>query len=435
MISTEQYMQPSYRSNIQYQYQPTPRKEKYIQVEQYKKTIPIQKKQVVMKQPQQAQSYTTTNIRSPYYINPLGTNIPKNDTLRSKGNTQKKQLPYEKYEFLPASAMTTDMLLDRYGSLREGYGEEKNDIETTNDSRSANNNGSTSNESSNESQNESVLTIPVSNDNRDAQYQIYNAITPTNITPVYYSQPEEMKSDGYSRYLQSLSPNVNTYSDVASPINANLGISYTPQIPPLVYDQVGLSGDTETRPGDPNGININQVIQGKEIIRSNPLYHRIDPQLVRDKGIPVERLMEQPRRTAVSAKYADLEAPSGVNYEDIYDPKFNSYGDGYRSYVDIDQGNVQYYYTDIDAYRKPNFISRTKVDHMIYKDPMGKELPEYGFNTSLQDVKREVQEQYLADDLMHREDIMERQMRKRNSELWAQRVMPLSSANHSTVYV
>ena len=211
-----------------------------------------------------------------------------------------------------------------------------------------------------------------------------------------------------TKYMQNIQPNIYSFSDTAEPINANIGISYNPDLPPRIVDQVEMSDG------------------------AYPLYHRIDPQLVREGGIPKERLNELPRRTKWSAKYNTYDAMDGsVNFEDIYDPRFTGYGDEYRSYVDVNLGNVQYYYSDIDAYRDPNFGTRSKVDFIDFVDPMGRIKPEYSREVGLNDVKATVQNQYDADSIYFREDLMERLMRKRNQELWQLRAAPLRKDAHS----
>ena len=228
-------------------------------------------------------------------------------------------------------------------------------------------------------------------------------------TPVSIYGPGMVNYPERTKYLQNVQPNLYSFSDTAEPINANMGISYNPDLPPRVMDQVATYGG------------------------SYPLYHRIDPQLVREGGIPKERLEEMPRRTQWSAKYNTFDAQDGsVNFEDIYDPRFTGYGDEYRSYVDVNLGNVQYYYSDIDAYRDPNFGTRSKVDFIDFVDPMGRIKPEYSRDVGLNDVKKTVHNQYDADNIYFREDLMERLMRKRNQELWQLRAAPIRKDAHSS---
>ena len=239
-----------------------------------------------------------------------------------------------------------------------------------------------------------------------------NALPPKNLminkTPISMYGPGMVNVPERTKYTQNIQPNIYSFSDTAEPINANMGISYNPDLPPRVVDQVVMNDG------------------------AYPLYHRIDPQLVREGGIPKGRLEEMPRRTQWSAKYNTYDTIDGsVNFEDIYDPRFTGYGDEYRSYVDINLGNVQYYYSDIDAYRDPNFGTRSKVDFIDFVDPMGRIKPEYSRQVGLNDVKENVQSQYDADSIYFREDLMERLMRKRNQELWQLRAAPIRKDAHS----
>ncbi len=234
-------------------------------------------------------------------------------------------------------------------------------------------------------------------------------LIPKTITNIYgennVNLPERTK------YFQNIQPDIYSYSDTSYPINNNLGITYTPQFEPMVRDQV---------------VNNNTKI---------PLFHRIDPQLVREGKISKERLEEIPRRTSWSAKYSGFDAADGsVNFEDIYDGKFNGYGDKYSSYGDVNMGQVQYNYSDVSSYKEPNFVTRSKVDFIDFHDPMNRVIPEYTRNVGVNDVKKSVHQQYDADSLYHREDMMEKLMKKRNSELWQQKLMPQSKGARTSTF-
>ncbi len=232
-------------------------------------------------------------------------------------------------------------------------------------------------------------------------------LIPRTIPSIY--GPGQVTAEERVKYFENVQPNEYSWSDVAEPINANMGISYNPDLPPLVLDQVA----------DPYG-------------KVEPIFHRIDPQLIRDQNIPMERLEEMPRRTSWSARYGGFDAtPGTVNFEDIYDPRFNGYGDEYRSYGDVNLGQIQYYYSDLDAYRNPNFSgSRNKVDFIDFVDPMGRILPEYDRQVGSADIREAVHNQYDADAVYHREDIMEKLLRKRNQELWQLRAAPIYKGSH-----
>lgn len=237
-----------------------------------------------------------------------------------------------------------------------------------------------------------------------------NLLIPKTITSIYgrdqVTRPERMK------YFTSIGPQENFYNETTTPINANIGISYNPDLPPTVLDQTVTP--------------IGEVV---------PLFHSIDPQLIRDGGLSDIRKAQLPRRTAWSAKYSGFEAQDGtVNFEDIYDPRFNGYGDPYRSYQDVNAGNINYYYSDLDRFRDPNFGGRSKVDFIDYTDPMGKTIPEYDRQVGLNDIKQTVHSQYDADAVYQREDLMSKLMRKRNSELWQLRKMPHRKDSHASSF-
>ena len=222
-------------------------------------------------------------------------------------------------------------------------------------------------------------------------------------TDDYFKQPERRL------YLQDIQPKLYSYSMDQTPINSNIGITYNPQNAPVFLDQV-----------QNNNMNM-------------PLYTRIDPQLVRKDGTKGQ-IEAQPLRTEYSANYSNyIPAAGSVDFENIYDPRFNSYGDPYRSYSDVNLGQVQYYYSDVDAYRQPNFIQRSNVEFVEYRTPQNDVWPEYNRTASLDDMRPKAVSQYDADDLFHRQDQMEHLMAKMNRESWQQRFAPLRKTNNSSI--
>ena len=230
--------------------------------------------------------------------------------------------------------------------------------------------------------------------------------SPTYIyTDKYFNQPQKRL------FLQDVQPNQYSYSVEQTPINSNIGITYTPQIPPKFRDQVYTDN------------------------KGYPVLTRIEPELVRDSGLTTGQLASQPERNGISAKYSNWNPPAGsINFEEIYDPRFTSYGDGTRAYSDINTGQVQYYYSDIDAYRRPNFLIRSNVDYIDYQTPNGDVKPYYERTASLEDVKDVVENRFDADQLYFREDLMASQMAKRNSEEYQLRMAPLRKQNNSRSY-
>ena len=221
-------------------------------------------------------------------------------------------------------------------------------------------------------------------------------------TDKYFDQPSS------KLYLQDIQPKLYSYTVDQTPLNSNIGITYAPQNPAPVMDQITYNH------------------------MAYPLYTRIDPQLVRTDGTRAQQALS-PQRTNWSEEYSNFSAPPGsINFEDIYDPRFTSYGDPYRSYSDINLGQVQYYYSDVDAYRMPNFVTRSNVDFIEYRTPQGEIWPEYQRTASVDDVRSHVESQYAADDTFRREDLMSLQMSKANRRAWQQRYAPLRQQGANT---
>ena len=238
-----------------------------------------------------------------------------------------------------------------------------------------------------------------------------NVQIPAVTSQLMYASPAYNYTDSYFNspntklFLQDIQPSLYSYSVDQTPINNNVGISYAPQKPPRVLDQVTANG------------------------MSMPLYSRVDPQLVRTDGT-VGQQARQPTRSNWSSEYSNFQpAPGSINFEDIYDPRFTTYGDPYRGYSDVNLGQVQYYYADVQAYREPNFITRSNVDFVDFRNPNGQIWPYYERNASLDETRSHVENQVTADELYHREDLMSLQMDKINRERWQTRFAPLNNNN------
>jgi len=213
-------------------------------------------------------------------------------------------------------------------------------------------------------------------------------------------------------HTSNIQPSSYSKNELIEPISANMGISYDPS-----YQYVEKS-HRDVTDGDghfnPDGIYT---------------YTSIDPQLVREDG-PANRLEESPSRNAWSQKYSSLTAdPGTVRLDEIYDPRFTGAGDGYRSYHDELLGQVRYYYGDVDAYRRPNYIVRSKIDNFDFATPMGAVLPDF-VRTPLESNSRELAEtQFLRDTINHRENLMESALKKINSNSWQTRYAPIDGSS------
>ena len=104
-----------------------------------------------------------------------------------------------------------------------------------------------------------------------------------------------------------------------------------------------------------------------------------------------------------------------VGPEDIYDPRFTGYGTSYRSYYDDFVGQPRFYYDDVDAMRMPNYVIRSKVDHLGFSDQYGPMNDNYCIDND--EMREMVNQSFLDNSLSFRNDLQERLMRKRNAEL------------------
>lgn len=196
------------------------------------------------------------------------------------------------------------------------------------------------------------------------------------------------------------------------PINNNYAISEIPNwdttLEPKLYSQA--IGNNQY--GTPFG--------------HQPFLDRYDPQLIRDDG-PIGRQAEMPNRSPWSARVDGYEARGTIDFNEVFDPRFSGFGDPYRSYLDADKGNIAYYYGDLDAYKHPNFITRSKVDFIESREPMGQIKPLYlrDRNMCLNDAIDQAQNRWFQDTTEFREGLMSSQMQKRNGELWQTRFAPI----------
>ena len=109
---------------------------------------------------------------------------------------------------------------------------------------------------------------------------------------------------------------------------------------------------------------------------------------------------------------------------DIYDPRFTGYGTSYRSYVEPVTGQVRFYYDDVDAYKRPNYLCRSNVD-FIPSSLTTQPIPnEKYFNKQNRYARSIANESFMDDTIAFRTDMQERLMRKANANLAQARKFP-----------
>ena len=125
------------------------------------------------------------------------------------------------------------------------------------------------------------------------------------LRPTGGSPSETYPYNNINLYTQTIQPDVYTINEVIEPINANIGISYTPQ------------------------------------------FH--------------------PHQTFTNFSF-DEKSSCNITEADVYDPRFSGYGSSYRSYIEPVTGQPRFYYDDVDSVRMPNYICRSNIDFAKYAD-------------------------------------------------------------------
>ena len=215
--------------------------------------------------------------------------------------------------------------------------------------------------------------------------QLFDYGLPSNLSTPGLSMDPSMKRYNQNLFTQTIQPGVYTRSEIVEPINSNIGISFTQQIPPASS--------------------------------------RIDPMtgaLLRTEHDP--RILE-PYMCENISEYIP-------NESDIYDPRFTGYGTSYRSYNDDALGQTRFYYDDINAIRMPNYICRSNIDTQPFADSYGP-IPA-GFekgNPYTGNIHKMAENAFLEGAIQYRTELSERLMRKTNSEQWQRRMAPISKSS------
>ncbi len=182
-------------------------------------------------------------------------------------------------------------------------------------------------------------------------------------------------------FTSTIQPGVYTRNQIVEPISSNIGISFTQQFEPVTCKK------------DKNGIT----------------FTGHDPNIT---PVPFEKpkqLIPYDRQTHLA---------------DIYDPRYTGYGTSYRSYVEPVTGQVRFYYDDVDAYKRPNYVTRSKVD-FIPSSISTQAIPNSDYFKRQNQYSRTIAQQRFANDTMDfRTDLQERLMRKANANLEQSRRFP-----------
>ena len=140
-------------------------------------------------------------------------------------------------------------------------------------------------------------------------------------------------------------------------------------------------------------------------------------------------ISRDPRLISVphSGQVITLDQPpldSSVNLSQLpYDTNLDSYGQRYNTYSNINAGTIAYYINKEreDAFHSPNFVTPAIVEKSLYRDPMGAMKPQYNRKTTFCIPQEDNTLSWITDSQEHRQDLLSRQMRKRNEQRWEPR--------------
>lgn len=203
----------------------------------------------------------------------------------------------------------------------------------------------------------------------------------------------------------------------------------------------------------PSGFNFGNALVFRQDIQPQHQvgYHTLNPQVVQKKFIPgfykapcnnlsscnkEVYLSNDPRLISVAHGGAvlPLDRPpleSNIQLSELNtDPTLNNYGRLYKTYADIDAGDVTYY-TDKsiqDPFYQPVFNTPAHVTSVLFRDPMGVYKPHYehipmSYNNPVTDPKECFDGclSFIDDSQAYRQDLMAKQMAIRNQQRWQPR--------------
>lgn len=135
------------------------------------------------------------------------------------------------------------------------------------------------------------------------------------------------------------------------------------------------------------------------------------------------------RRAGISGYQHPL-VEDDVSVYNVFDPRFAGYGSDNRNYLEPMLRQPRYFYDDVDAIRRPNYIVRSKLDSCVtvFGDQYG---PMRTDQKTLNQLRPLAEQAYLNNNLNYRNDLMESLMRKKNSEKWQDRAAPKYTTRQS----
>jgi hypothetical protein len=205
---------------------------------------------------------------------------------------------------------------------------------------------------------------------------------PSNLIVGNCQKSEYMKNMNDNIFTQIIQPGVYTKTEVNQPINSNIGISFTQQIPPTT----------------------------ENIKNGETIYTEHDPLVFGNV----------PNRPSCVPE-------NEVSEYNVYDPRFSGYGTSYRSFIEDTTGQPRFYYDDVDCIRMPNYVVRSHIDTLPFADQYGP-IPEGDAdgNKYTSNIRNMVHDAFTDSAILHRTDIQQSAMRKINAIKWQQKMAPVN---------
>jgi hypothetical protein len=183
------------------------------------------------------------------------------------------------------------------------------------------------------------------------------------------------------------------------------------------------------------------INSGKTILNSSAIaINKYDPNyIIKKNAYDVTYYQEDPRlHNVVGGTKLQLDKPPfkcNIKLDNLTtETSLNNYGQRYKSYSDVNAGQIVYYTDDSikDAFFEPLFSKKATAVGTLYQDPMSamkpqwERFPDEKYNPILgssDDVAGTFQSSFLKDTQYFREDLLARQMRKRNEQRFETRWM------------
>lgn len=180
------------------------------------------------------------------------------------------------------------------------------------------------------------------------------------------------------------------------------------------------------------------IILNRDVISKDKFdctFREINPKICKGSSCKnITYISSDPRLyNAATADWLQLDRPPLITYSNIdllsTNKELNNYGQNYRSYQDINAGQILYYIPrDIeDSFFEPNFSEKAAVIGTLYKDPMDNMKPEYTrIPKSLNCFNRQCETgnyclSFINDTQYQREDILSKQLTIPNQQKYSAR--------------